>query len=102
MDSDRFAIAYETVWVKCRVAKSRKPDEALVEIDANDTVERPVFYVDVSLVRPEQLPEDFSQVEGEVSSMLLEAQNGTAIIEVPGDPLTYGPKVFVSRNLISS
>ncbi len=101
LEKDSGGFAYEEVWVISELARSRKPDEAVVRIQAADTVEPPVFYVDLDFVEPKALPEDFSFVQGKVKSVLVETQNGTAIVEVPGEPVSYGPKVFISNDLLT-
>jgi hypothetical protein len=71
-----------------------------VLIDADGVAEPLAFYVDASLVRPADPPGDH-EVDGAVKVMLLGRQNGTALIQVLGEAVSYGPKISVSRELLS-
>jgi hypothetical protein len=93
-------LEYDAAWVRCRARTSFKPDEALILIDARD-VDQPLdFFVDSSLVRPDQLPRDHD-VEGAVKVILLGRENGAVVIEVLGEPLSFGPRFTVSDELLT-
>ncbi len=89
------------VWVRCRVTASFKPGEAVVSINAQDLSEPLDFFVDTSFVKPIDPPRG-DQVEGEIQAVLLEEHNGTVLIQVPGEAVSYGPKIPVSRDLLAT
>jgi hypothetical protein len=103
VDGDRMdsgGVTVDAAWLKCRATASFKEREAFITIRAQE-VPDPVlaFFVDVQLVKAsvDPLPRD-SEVEGQVHVFLLERQNGTAVVEVPGEPVSFGPKVVVSSS----
>lgn len=69
-------------------------------IDAKDVAQPLDFFVDSSLVRPGELPRDHS-IEGAVKVILLGRENGSAVIEVLGEPLSFGPRFAVSEDLLT-
>lgn len=93
-------LEYDAVWVRCRARASFKPDEALVLIDAQDVEEPLDFYIDSSLVRPAPLSREH-EVEGEVRVIMLGSENGSVLIEVPGEPLSFGPKFAISPDQLA-
>lgn len=90
-------ITYDTVQLRCRVSQSYRPDEFLVSIDAEDAVEPAAYLVDRDLVVVDREPASRETVEGRVTVLLLDRQNGTVIVEVPGEPMSYGPKITVPK-----
>jgi hypothetical protein len=92
-------LEYDAAWVRSRVSASFKPDEALVRIQAEGISEPLAFYVDTSLVRPAPRPGE--EIDGEVKVVLLDTQNGSAVIEVMGESVSYGPKISVPRTLLT-
>jgi hypothetical protein len=93
-------LEYDAAWVRCTAHASFKPDEALVLIDAQDVAEPLDFFVDSSLVHPAELPRDHA-VNAEVKVIVLGRQDGSALIEVLGEPLSFGPKFAVSTDLMT-
>lgn len=91
---------YEAVWVRCRVAASFKPEEAVVSLRDNELNQPLDFFVDANNVRPEGLVRG-EQVDGEVKALLLDRKDGTVLIQVPGEPVSYGPKITVSMDAIA-
>ena len=93
-------LRYDATWVRCLVRASFKPDEAFVAVVAEDVAEPLPFYVDKTLVRPADLPRDRA-IDGAVKAILLGRENGSALIEVLGEPLSFGPRCTVSSDLLS-
>jgi len=94
-------VNYRSVWLRCWVSLSFKPNELYIRVESEDPGETPSFYVDPELVRAPTLIAG-KEVEGEVEVILIEAHNGTLVVEVPGEPVSYGPKIIVPRSLVSS
>ena len=90
---------FESAWLKCKLAQSFKPSEAFVRVVGTGTPEPPSFYVAKSLVDPK--PQAHHEIDGRVRVTLRHRQNGTSIVEVPGEPLSYGPKIEVPSNLVT-
>lgn len=87
-------------WIACRAAASPKADEAIVGIAAIDE-SRPIeFFVDRSLVEPSSLKLE-EAVDARVQVTVLHRDNGTAVITVPGEPITFGPRLTVQSGLLS-
>lgn len=93
-------MSYQSVWLRCLVSPSFKSDEVYVRIEAEGVTEWPSFFVDPSLVRG-GIPAKGEEVEGEVEVILIESHNGTLVVEVPGEPVSYGPKIVVPRSLLA-
>jgi hypothetical protein len=89
---------FEAAWLQCRVSSSFKPDEARVRVLETNTPEPPTFFVAKSLVDPKP-----GKVEapGRVRVTLRDRRNGTSVVEVPGEPLSYGPVIEVPSNLLT-
>jgi hypothetical protein len=86
-------------WVACRAAASPKADEALVGIV---TTEGPLpiqFFVDKTLVEPSTLPLG-DPIEAHLLVTVLSRTNGHSTIDVPGEPITFGPRVTVDTDLL--
>ncbi|MDQ4133470.1 MAG: hypothetical protein M3179_09750 [Actinomycetota bacterium] len=94
-------VNYRSVWLRCKVSPSFKPDELYVRVEAEGTTETPSFFVDPQLVRG-ATPVQGREVEGEVAVILIESHDGTLVVEVPGESVSYGPKIIVPRSLVSS
>src|SRR5438445_13551062 len=90
---------FPAVWVLCKAAASFKPNEALVWIATKD-VKEAEFFVDKSLVRPEKLSKD--PVDGQVKVMVLSREDHSVIVEVPGEPISYGPRIRVDEKVLAS
>lgn len=90
---------YESAWLVCRLAASFKQGEAFVRVMGTGTPEPPAFFVANSLVEPKPKAKD--EIDGRVRVTLHHRRNGTSIVEVPGEPLSYGPKIEVPSNLVS-
>ena len=64
-------------------------------------VEDPLpFFVDNDLVTPSEVPQG-EEVEGRVKVMFLDRVNGQLIVEVPGEPISYGPKILIGEDLVA-
>jgi len=88
---------FQSVWCRCRLSASLKPDEAFIRIDEAFAPEPPAFYVKSSLVSPQPLAEE---ADGRVRVTLLHQNNGRSLVEVSGEPLTFGPRVEVPTELL--
>lgn len=93
-------VSYRSVWLRCLVSPSFKPDEVRIRLEVEDGGEAPSFYVDPELVRG-ATPIQGREVQGEVKVILIESHNGTLVVEVPGEPISYGPKIIVPRSLLA-
>jgi hypothetical protein len=86
-------------WIACRAAASSKVEEAIVGISAIDE-SRPIeFFVDRSLVDPTSLSQE-TTIDAKVQVTVLYSDNGTMVINVPGEPITFGPRLTVSSDLL--
>ena len=103
MEAERLrsgGLEYDAVWIRCRVVASFKPNEAIVSVVAQGVDETLDFFVDSSFVRPSDPPRG-EQVDGEVQAILLEEHNDTLLVQIPGEPVSYGPKIPISRGLLA-
>lgn len=94
-------VNFDSVWLRCWVRPSFKPDELYIRVEAEGGTESPSFYIDPQLVRGAS-PIEGREVEGQVEVILIEAHNGSLVVEVPGEPVSYGPKIIVPRSLVAS
>lgn len=95
-------VRFDSVFVRCKVQASRKPDEVIVTLDdVPGVVTSPVFFVDPILVRTTSVPSTDSRVDGTLEVLLLEDRGSDVLIEVPGEPATYGPKLLVPREMVT-
>ena len=86
-------------WIACRATASPKAEEAIVGIVAIDE-DRPIeFFVDRSLVQPDSLKIDAS-IDAQVQVTVLHSENGTTVITVPGEPITFGPRLTIPTRLL--
>ncbi len=69
-------------------------------IDAVDEVPPIEFFVDRSLVQPSSLPIDAS-IDAKVQVTVLHSDNGTTVITVPGEPITFGPRLTIPSHLLA-
>jgi hypothetical protein len=93
-------VEFEGAWVRCQAQASFKPEEAFVKLAAEDTPRPLGFYVDKTLVRPEELgPEE---TQGEVRVAVLGRDNGSATVQVLGEPVSFGPRITVPSYLFTS
>lgn len=84
--------------LKCKLGRSMKREEALVHIQTISYPNPQSYYVDRILVRPSNFEDD--EVPGEVEVTVLARQNGTAVVEVPGEPISAGPRIGVESQLL--
>lgn len=92
--------SHRVVWLRCRVKGSRKPDLLIVQLSVPDLVEPPTFYVDPSVVRVPRPPQPNEVVDGELMALLLdEGADGTLVVHVLGEALSYGPQLVVPEAL---
>jgi hypothetical protein len=94
-DGDKF----EGAWLACLLSASYKADEALVRIVDTGSTEPPAFFVARSLVQPD--PPTDQEVPGQVRVTLLNRDNGTSVVEVPGEPVSYGPRIQVPTRMLT-
>lgn len=92
-------LEYPALWVRCKAAPSFKPHETLVHIKAEGLADPLPFFVASDLVRPSDLMLG-DEVDGRVKVMFLDDVDGEIIIEVPGEPISYGPKIVVGEDLV--
>lgn len=91
----------ESAELACRLAATYAPEEALVRVEVADDREWAAFLVSRDLVRPMELPELGSEVDGHVWVLVVGRDNGRVTVEVPGEPISYGPRISVSSRLVS-
>lgn len=89
----------DTIWVRCQVASSFKDDEAVVRIETTDLGDV-TFFIERSLVRIPSFPAPGDEADGLAQGRLIESLNGHVILEIPGEPLSFGPKITVPREAI--
>jgi hypothetical protein len=75
-----------------------KDNEAFISVPGAFTQEVPTFFVDRSLVRPTPTKEE---VDGQVHVTLLWRDNGRSVVDVPGEPLTFGPRLEVPSSQLA-
>jgi hypothetical protein len=95
-------LRFDAAWLQCQASTSFKRDEAFVRINAQEVPEPTLgFLVDRDFVR---VTGDLATtaVDGEVKVILLERRNGLALVEVPGEPISYGPKVIVDSGELTA
>lgn len=82
-------------WLRCMAAASFKETEAYITVKAEEVTDTALsFFVDRRLLKSnDSLTEAAS--DNQVRVMLIERKNGTAVVEVPGEPISFGPKVVV-------
>ncbi len=91
---------YETIWLRARVKASRKPDLFIVQLLVPGLVEPPTFYVDPTIVRVDAQLAAGEEADGEVEAILLESRSdGKLIVQVPGEAVSYGPRLVVPQDL---
>jgi hypothetical protein len=89
-------LSFPAAGLRCRAQASSREDEALIKIRAQDSPRPLAFYVESLLVSPAGgVSLTREEVEGTVQVILLSRENGSATVEVPGEPVTFGPKVVV-------
>lgn len=93
-------LEYPALWVRCRAAASFKPHEILIHIQAADLTDPLPFFVDSDLVDPSQLPTG-EEIDGRVKVLFLDRVNGQLVVEVPGEPISYGPKILIGEDLVA-
>lgn len=92
-------LEYPAVWVRCRATASFKPHETLVHINAKGVTDPLPFFIDSDLVSPSELTPG-TEVDGQVKVLFLDESDGHIIIEVPGEPISYGPKILIGEDLV--
>jgi len=90
-------LEYEAGWLTCKAAASFKTEEAVVRVKAVDFDQPLGFFVDAELVEPKDLTT--AEVEGRVKVLLVEKNGGTSIVTIPGEPLSFGPRIVVENEL---
>ena|ERR1700681_3016161 len=87
------------VWLQCQLSTGFKTDEAFVRVLLEEKPEPPSFYVSRTLVRPAPTRDE---QPGQVRVTLLHRDNGRSTVEVPGEPLSFGPRLEVPSALIET
>ncbi|MGH9894646.1 MAG: hypothetical protein ACREA0_22250 [bacterium] len=93
-------LEFPACWVRCRATASFKPGEVLVRIEAEGAPDPLPFFVDSELVDPSELRRD-QEVEARVKVMFLGHEPGRLVVEVPGEPVSFGPRILVRESLWS-
>ena len=96
-------LPFQSVWLRCQVLVSKKSDEFIVTVhDVPNTLTDPAFYVDPELVKLSSHPEIGQSAAGRVQVILLEKRpdENSLVVEVPGEPVSYGPKLLVPQSLV--
>lgn len=83
---------FQSAWLQCKLSASFKPDEAFVRIEGAFTPEIPTFYVSRSLVDPQPTE---AEVDGQVRVTWLHRGDVRSLVEISGEPVTFGPRVEV-------
>ena len=97
-------VTFDTVRLRCRVLISKKQDEYLVSFPTlPNTVVPPTFYVQPDLVDVNGKPEVGQEADATVQVILLDEDqgHGTLLVEIPGEPVSYGPKLVIPRSLVA-
>jgi hypothetical protein len=89
-------VEYEAGWLTCQAAASFRAGEAVVRVRAVNFEQPLGFFVDTDLVEPDQLSKD--EVDGKVKVIVFEKNGGTSIISVPGEPVSFGPRISVAND----
>lgn len=89
---------FEGAWLRCKLSTSFRSDEARVRVVDTNTTEPPTFFVAKSLVDPK--PKGKNEITGHVRVTLRNRRNGTSVVEVPGEPISYGPVIEVPSKLL--
>lgn len=93
-------VQYQTVWLRATVKASRKQDLRIVQLSVPGLVEPPTFYVDPAIVRVRTELSPGEEAEGEVEAILLETRaDGKLVVQVPGEAVSYGPRLVVPQDL---
>lgn len=91
---------FEAAWVRCQVKASLKAGEAFVKVDAEGVPGPLGFYVDHTLVRPEDPPQE--DTDGTVQVIILSQANGSTSVQVLGEPVSFGPRITIPSSLVES
>jgi hypothetical protein len=95
--------AYGVVWVTCSVAPSDAPDEVQVQIESDRYDDPLLFYVPRELVDAPESPREGKVVQGQVKVMVAAPiENGTWLVKVFGDPMSFGPLIQVPDAIVTS
>jgi hypothetical protein len=96
-------VLFQTVRLRCRVLASKKQDTLIVTVPGvPDTITPPSFYVDPLVVETSQPVTTEGDVGGTLQVLLLEERSDdTIVVEVLGEPVSYGPKLLIGRNLLA-
>lgn len=89
----------QTVWLRASVKASKKPGLFIVQLDVPELIERPTFYVEKSDIRLEGHAEPGTWVDGQVRVLLMGEDGDTLVVQVPGDAVSYGPRLVVPQAL---
>lgn len=97
-------ITYDAVWIACELTKSFRPDEVAVHIQAVGVPEVVTYYVHPDFVRYDSSDPNKNAVEpGQVLVIrLADDENGELLVEVPGEPASFGPRLTVASNLVAA
>lgn len=91
-------LRYETVRVHGQVSRSYKTGEVVAKLQLPDEPEPLIFFMDESMV--DRVPDLGQEIGSLITVILLERQNGNVVVEVPGEPASFGPKIVVPSSLL--
>ena len=91
-------VEFDTRWLSCSARAAGKKDQAFVQVTGTARMGRLAFYVARSLVKPERLGDQ--PVDAKLKVLLLEERDAQAVVAVPGEPVSFGPKILVPTNLL--
>jgi len=89
---------YEASWLACKASASFKEEEAVVRVQTVDFPTPLGFFVDKELVEPKELSS--VEVDGKVKVILVHKNGGTSTVSVPGEPVSFGPRIVVDNQLL--
>ena len=99
-------ITYDAVWLRCELTPSFRPDEVVVHIPAADAPEPLTYYVHPDFVRYDRGQPDPGAKAAEPGRVLVirlsEGDSGELLVEVPGEPASFGPRVTVRSDLVAA
>jgi hypothetical protein len=97
---NRAGTEYRLVELRARVRRTKNPDVYMVKLVLAGLAEPAAFFTSPSEVVANA--SNGSEVDGKVRAILLEElADGNLVVLMPGDPVTYGPRLIVPKSLAS-
>lgn len=91
-----------TIWLRSRIKASKKPGLFIAQLnDIPDVIEAPIFYMDASTVRVPEEVKAGETYEGHIAAILFDEVDETLVVQVMGEPVSYGPNLSVPKALSS-